>query len=86
MNKQWNEITLPTAEQVEQTKRVERALIHEMNLLGREGVPTACILTGLGMVIADLITTQAEPAAVAPWFEKQAAMLRSFENNNGRTN
>ena len=85
MNDDWHP-QQPTAEQVEQTKRVQRALINELNLLAKEGVPVACILTGLGMTIADLITTQAEASAVAPWFEKQAAMVRELQGGAGRLN
>ncbi|MGN6496605.1 MAG: hypothetical protein ACTHK5_04595 [Tsuneonella sp.] len=69
----------PTAAQVEQTKRVETALANEINLLAREGVPVACILTGLGITIANLITCQAEPGAIAPWFESQAKLVREMQ-------
>lgn len=85
MTKQWNEIT-PTPEQVEQTKRVERALANELNLLAKEGVPVAVILTALGMTIANLITCQAEAAAVAPWFEQQAALVRDLQGDKGKAN
>ena len=73
----WHDIE-PTPEQVEQTKRVEQALRNELNLLAREGIPVACILTGLGVTIADLITSQASPDAVAPWFRAQAELVESL--------
>lgn len=79
MSNTWNEHT-PTAEQIAQTKRVELALCNELNLLGREGIPPACILTGLGVVIADLITTQKGPDAVAPWFQAQAVMIEKLQH------
>ena len=85
MNNKWH-MQQPTAEQVEQTRSVERALANELNLLAKEGVPVACILTGLGVTIADLITTQADASAVAPWFEKQAAMVRELQSDAGRLN
>jgi hypothetical protein len=69
---------MPTDKQVEQTKRVQSALCNELNLLSREGIPAACILTGLGMTIADLITTQKGNQAVAPWFMAQARMIDSL--------
>lgn len=43
--------------------------------MGREGIPVAVILTGLGTTIADLITTQSGAEAVAPWFAKQAEII-----------
>ena len=70
----WN-LVEPTDEQVAMTKRVEETVCNEMNLLAREGVPVACILTGLGISIADLLTCQSGPASVAPWFEAQARMI-----------
>jgi hypothetical protein len=73
----WNQ-NMPTDKQVEQTKRVQSALCNELNLLSREGIPAACILTGLGMTIADLITTQKGNQAVAPWFMAQARMIDSL--------
>jgi hypothetical protein len=76
MNGKWMEMGEPTPQQVEMTRRVERALCDELNLLEREGVPMACLLTALGMVAGDLIICQAGPQAVAPWFEKQASMYR----------
>jgi hypothetical protein len=77
----WNEHD-PTPEQIEQTKRVEKALCHEVNLLSREGVPLACLLSGLGMTIADLLTCQAGADAVAPWFAAQADMIRRLQSPN----
>ncbi|WP_057884349.1 hypothetical protein [Tsuneonella troitsensis] len=84
MNK-WNE-KMPTAEQIEMTRRVETAIANEINLLAREGVPVACILTGLGLSIADLITCQAEASAVAPWFEKQAILVRTLQGDADNPN
>jgi hypothetical protein len=69
----------PTAEQIEQAKRVEKALCHEINLLAREGVPVACILTGLGVTIADLLTCQRGAESVAPWFQAQADMITALQ-------
>ena len=86
MNDNWHEFTPTTPELLEMTRRVEYALAHEVNLLGREGVPTSCILAGLGMTVADLITTQANAAEVAPWFEKQAALLRRLLPEPGKSN
>jgi hypothetical protein len=69
----------PTPEQIEQTKRVEKALCHEINLLSREGIPLACLLSGLGMTIADLLTCQAGPESVAPGFAAQAEMIARLQ-------
>lgn len=81
MTQAWNQHE-PTAEQVEQTKRVERALWNELNLMAREGVPVAILLTGLGIVTADLITCQKGPEAVAPWFKAQGAMIEQLQRPN----
>lgn len=75
----WHEHE-PTPEQIEQTRRVERSLCNELNLLAREGIPPACLLTGLGVVIADLITTQKGPDAVAPWFQAQGLMIEKLQS------
>lgn len=77
MSKKWHSYEL-TQQQIDQTKRVETALCNELNLLSREGVPVPVILAGLGMTIADLITTQSGAEAVAPWFAKQAEMIASL--------
>lgn len=69
----------PTSEQIEQTRRVEKALCNEVNLLAREGVPLACILSGLGVTIADLLTCQKGPESVAPWFAAQAEMISGLQ-------
>ncbi|MGZ2410745.1 hypothetical protein ACUXST_000142 [Sphingomonas sp. F9_3S_D5_B_2] len=74
MTEKWHEHE-PTDEQVAQTKRVETALCNEINLLAREGIPVACILSGLGVTVADLLTCRAGPESVAPWFAAQAEML-----------
>ncbi len=77
--KNWN-LVEPTDEQVAMTQRVEKAICNELNLLSREGVPVACILTGLGISIADLLTCQSGPASVAPWFEAQGQMIRELQS------
>lgn len=73
---EWKE---PTDEQVALTKRVETALCNEINLLAKEGIPVAFILTGLGVTIADLLTCQKGPASVAPWFSAQAEMIAALQ-------
>ena len=74
----WN-LVEPTDEQVAMTQRVEKALCNEINLMGREGVPVACILTGLGVTVADLLTCPSGPACVAPWFAGQAQMIADLQ-------
>ena len=74
----WN-LVEPTDEQVAMTQRVEKALCNEINLMAREGVPVACILTGLGVTIADLLTCQSGPSSVAPWFAGQAQMIADLQ-------
>jgi hypothetical protein len=76
----------PTPEQVKMTERVQRAVCHEINLLAKEGVPVACLLTGLTMTIADLLTTQGDSKHVAPWFEAQAQMARELQAASGKHN
>lgn len=76
--KAWHEHE-QTPEHIAQTQRVETALCNEMNLLAREGVPVACILTGLGVTIADLLTCQTGPASVAPWFAAQAKLIADLQ-------
>lgn len=78
-NRNWK-LVEPTDEQVAMTQRVEKALCNEINLMAREGVPVACILTGLGVTIADLLTCQSGPDSVAPWFAGQAQMIRDLQS------
>lgn len=79
-------MSIPSPEQIAMTQRVERALLNEINLLAREGVPLACILTALGITAAELISTQAEAAAVAPWFQKQADLARHLQSDKSKSN
>lgn len=79
MTKKWNMIE-PTAEQIAMTKKVEGALCNEINLLAREGVPLACILTGIATTAADFLTCQSGPETVAPWFEAQAKLVRELQS------
>ncbi len=78
MTDAWNEHD-PTPQQLQQTKRVEKALCNELNLLAREGIPAACILSGLGITIADLLTHNRDSSALAPWFQAQARMIRRLQ-------
>lgn len=78
---EWN-LHQPTAKQVEMTRRVEHAICNEVNLLAREGVPLACLLSGMGVAIADLLTCQQGSESVAPWFAAQAEMIRSLQAPN----
>lgn len=80
MTNTWNEHE-PTPEQIDQTKRVEKALCNEIKLLAREGIPTACILSGLGVTIADLLTCSCGPKSVAPWFAAQAKMIEGLQGD-----
>ena len=80
MTDKWHEHE-PTAEQIEQTQRVEKALCNEVNLLAREGIPLACILSGLGVTIADLLTCQAGPEKIAPWFRAQAELVERLQSD-----
>ena len=84
MNREWIEMGQPSPEQIELTKRVEHALCDELNLLGKEGIPLPCLLVGIGLVAADFITCHAGPEAVAPWFEKQAALVRHLAGGEDR--
>ncbi len=69
----------PTPEQIEQTRRVEQALCNEINLLAREGIPLACLLTGIATTAADLITCQVGAQAVPAWFENNGKMAREAQ-------
>jgi hypothetical protein len=80
MNKH-NELPNPTPEQVEQVKKVERALCNEIHLLQREGIPLPILLSGLGMAVADFITCAVGPEAVAPWFASQGAMIAGLQGS-----
>ncbi len=80
MNK-WHEHE-PTDEQIEMTRRVETAICNEINLLAREGIPLACLISGMGVAIADFLTCQKGPASVAPWFAAQAEMIRALQAPN----
>lgn len=80
-----NEMPQPTPEQVAMTERVQKAVCNEINLLIREGVPTACLLTGVTMAIADLIAAKGDAKFVAPWFEAQAKMARELQEQ-GKSN
>lgn len=81
MKQVWNEHD-PSEAQIAECKRVEQALANEINLLAREGVPVAILLSAIGMTAADLITCQAGAEAVPMWFEKQGAMLRALQTPN----
>ena len=81
MTDRWH-LQEPTPEEVDQTKRVERALCNEINLLAREGIPLPCILTGIAMTAADFLTCQAGIEAVAPWFERNAKLVRQMQAPN----
>lgn len=74
--------TEPTPEQIEMTRKVETAVCNEIKLLAREGIPLACLLTGMGMAIADLLTAQSGPQSVAPWFAAKAELIRSLQAPN----
>lgn len=80
MTKNSGHLVEPTDEQVAMTKRVEQTICNEMNLLAREGVPVACILTGLGIATADLLTCQSGAKSVAPWFAAQAKMIVDLQS------
>jgi hypothetical protein len=82
--KDWNEVTQPTPQQVEEIKWAQRAITQEVDLLAEEGVKVTSILTGMGMVVAELITYNAEAAAVVPWFEKQAMMILALQQEGAR--
>ncbi|MBU2340023.1 MAG: hypothetical protein KKE77_02120 [Alphaproteobacteria bacterium] len=79
MNNNRKDYPMPTKEQQDRAERVQHAVIAELNLLAREGVSNAELLAGMGSAVADLITCTAGPVAVAPWFERQAELVRELQ-------
>lgn len=67
----WRE---PTAEELDQAKRVQLAICHELNLMGREGTHPAVLLAGTGSAIAALITSVWGNSHVPSWFHHQGDM------------
>lgn len=84
MNSQSGDNSPPSDELIQLTSKAQCAFINEVNLLAKEGVPLACILTGLGLTAADLIACRFNPNAVAPWFEKQASIVREHGTHLGK--
>lgn len=70
---------MPTQEQQDRCERVQKAIIAELNLAEREGVQAGELLAGLASAAADAITCIAGPQAVAPWFEKNAELVRKMQ-------
>lgn len=73
MTDKWIE---PNAEQQAQALIAHHEIIETMNRLIREGFDARIVMAGVGAATSDLITTQFGNTAVAPWFEKQAQMVR----------
>lgn len=81
MTKKRKDYPMPTDEQQDRAERVQIAVIAELNLLAREGVTNAELLAGVGSAVADLITCTAGPLHVAPWFERQAQLVRELQGS-----
>ena len=76
------EFPMPTEAEQDRCEKVQRAIIAELNLAEREGAQPAELLAGLASAAADAITCLAGPESVAPWFEKQAALVRDLQRSN----
>lgn len=76
----WNEWDLPSKQQQDQCLEVSKAMTREANLQIREGVDAPVLIAGMGSAVADTIASLIGPHAVAPWFEKQAAMIRELQS------
>ena len=74
---------LPTQEEQDRAERVQKALIHELNLAAREGAKPIELLAALATAAADTVTSLAGPAAVGPWFEKHARLVRELQRGAG---
>ena len=66
----------PSDEQQQQALLVQHDVIEVLNRLAKEGIDRRIIMAGLGSATADLITCSFGPQAVAPWFDRQAEMVR----------
>lgn len=75
----WIEHNEPTPEQLKAADRAHTALCHELNLMAREGIGMHELLSGIGAATADLIASTAGPEHVAPWFERQAQLVRELQ-------
>ena len=51
-------------------------LVEVVNRLVREGMDPRIVIAGIGATAADAITCVFGNSAVAPWFERQGAMMR----------
>lgn len=69
----------PTAEQNEQALLVQGDIVALVNRLLKEGNDARIVMAGMGAATADLITCTFGPTAVAPWFQKQADMVRELQ-------
>lgn len=67
---------VPTAQQRAQAELVQQDLIEEINRLIREGIDYRVVLAGVGSATADLIASTLGAAAVAPWHDMQAKLVR----------
>lgn len=72
----------PTSEQLLQAERVQKVICGEINLLAGEGICLAALLAGLGTAVADLITSQRGAEHVAPWFDRNAQLVRQLQSRD----
>lgn len=82
MAEHWKNLPTPTGEQQDRAERTQHAICAELNLLSREGVTIPELLAGIGSATADLITCTAGAEAVAPWFERQARLIRELQEGD----
>jgi hypothetical protein len=68
----------PSPRQCANARRVQEAILHEVNLLSNEGIGPHELVAGLGSALADVIGTSWGDPMVAHWFAEQAQMLERW--------
>jgi hypothetical protein len=70
---------MPTPQQNAAASLAQGDLVELINRLIREGNDPRVVIAALGSATADTITCVFGPTAVAPWFEKQAQVVRDLQ-------
>lgn len=73
----------PTPEQEAQAERAKLALIETINAEIRTGTDPRVVLLALGNAACDMLTSVFGATAVAPWFDRQAEVVRQLQGPAG---
>lgn len=70
------------SEQHDQCAIAAHDIIETINRLIREGIDERIVIAAIGSATADTITSVYGAHQVAPWFDKQAAMVRELQRRD----